>query len=228
MSSFYYLRIPKTGSTFFKHNLIVPLKSYLQENGIDVLNNGDHEGWGPVKEDTYIISIFRDPIKRTISHFCHEESSKNTLEAFLNQNKTNFFSWLESNQGRVANFQSKNIMYSKLENLRGDGWSTINDPDFINMDINIENLKSRIESISILMNTSSLNHSLLSKVSEKIISDLNLPPKDIVLKNPIEHYVYSFYQNIYNSLSDSEKQQISEINSIDSEIYNTSQYFVLE
>lgn len=227
MNEFYYLSIPKTGNYYFKQTLLNPLKTYLTDQGIPVINFGDHEGWGPVKENTYTVCILRDPVKRIVGHFCHEMSSVNTLESFLNQKKNNLFEWIDQNSSRVLNFQSKNILYSKSENLRGTGWINMYDPDFIDMDIDIELLKSRIGSIPLLINSSSLNFDFLNNVLNKILLDFGLPQNDVVLTNYSHSGLYGFSQNLYNSLSASEKDYLYQINNIDSEIYNTSKYFVV-
>ena len=151
--SFYYLSIPKTGSAFFRGTIFSSLKEYLLENNIDVLNFGDHEGYGPVKDNTYTFSILRDPLGRTISHYCHEAISLED-DLFIEQNKNNLFLWMEKNKNRVSNFQSKNLLYTKSENLRGFGWMQISDEDFLNMTLDIEQVKKRVSSISLLVNSS--------------------------------------------------------------------------
>lgn len=225
MTSFYHLKIPKTGTIYIKSNLFDPLKDYLVENEIEVLNFGDHEGWGPVKQDTYILSSFRDPVKRTISHFCHYMSSQDTLEAYANQNKENFIIWFEENKQYISDFQSKNLLYVKSENLRGLGWMQIQDEDFINMTIDSTLLKEKVSSIDILINSSSLNLKLINDVSDKILFDLNLPNKKIISeKEKILKYA-SFSHKIYDALSTEEKDLIYQNNPNDSEIYFTSSYF---
>lgn len=221
----YYLSIPKTSSSYFKKNLFNPLSEYLLENGINTLNFGDHQGWGPIIDNTYIITILRDPVKRTISHYCHQTLTANTVEVFLSQTKNNFLSWFENNKDYLADFQSKNILYSKSENLLGSGWMTNNDPDFINMNIDSNILKERIGSINLLMKSSQINFNTLENISIKIQNDFNLSYKKVTPDIDISYSLSSFSQNIYNAMSKSEIDMIYNSNPNDTEIYFNSNYF---
>lgn len=229
MNSFYNLRIPKTGTLYLKNNLFVPLKECLLKNNVEVINFGDHEGWGPVKEDTYILSTFRDPVKRTVSHFCHESAYfDNTPSGYLSQNKNTLLSWLENNKKRISDFQSKNILYSKPENLRGTGWMEIKDPEFLEINVDKDTVVQRINSINILVDASSLNIKTLQSISIKVCNDFGIPYEKIVSDKEAPKAVAGFSDNIYLSLTEQEKNLIYDYNKVDSEIYFTSKYFMVD
>jgi hypothetical protein len=226
MKNFYYLRIPKTNSSYFKNIFFNPIKEHLAENNVEVLNFGDHEGWGPVQDNTYKISIFADPVKRTVSHYCHYSSINNTLEDYQNQNKENLFKWIQENASYISDFQSKNIIYEKSENLRGFGWLNLENPDLLNMEIDKELLIERVSSIEILFKSSLITSSLLTKASEKIFFDLNVSNKELGIEDKVDSQKTSLSQHIYYSLTNEEKNLIYDYNKNDSDIYFNSEYFV--
>lgn len=224
MKSIYYLRIPKTGSVYFMRNLYSSLSSHLLENNVEILNSADHEGWEPIKNDSYVISILRDPVKRTVGHFCHQTLKTNSVEEFLLQTKNNFLSWYENNQEYISDFQSKNILCEDSKNLIGLGWMDTANPYFTSP-INSDILKEKIKSINILIKTSDLNLNLLKNVSVKIQEDLGVDFKNVSPDTITGYSLDSFSTNIYNSLSESEKNTIYDNNPNDTDIYFNSNYF---
>lgn len=71
-NKFYFLNIPKTINVSFDINIIQNLCKILNNNGIDTSSNlrfHDHNTWDNFDDDTYVFSIFRDPIDRTLAEF---------------------------------------------------------------------------------------------------------------------------------------------------------------
>lgn len=126
---FFNLHIPKTGGTYFRENILKPVESYLNENGITTDTNGDggegqtaktqtfHWCWYEpyVQEDSYIFTSFRDPAKRIVSHYSWQalRAISYGLSPYKEEdiNVNNFYKWLEQYENTYANFQSKNLIY---------------------------------------------------------------------------------------------------------------------
>ena len=73
----YFLHIHKTGGTFFNSAIIEPEINNLLKHGINIQplraqSLTSHWAWHEdlVQDDSYIVTIFRDPVERLVSNFC--------------------------------------------------------------------------------------------------------------------------------------------------------------
>ena len=71
-NKFYFLNIPKTINVSLDINIMQNLYKILNKHGIDTSSNlkfHDHNTWNNFDDDTYVFSIFRDPVDRTLAEF---------------------------------------------------------------------------------------------------------------------------------------------------------------
>ena len=79
---FYFLHIRKTGGRYVKLFILKNLK-----NSINVIETGEkHSGWiDKITPETYVFTVFRDPVKQICSLYAHAVSQKaNLLEISKN------------------------------------------------------------------------------------------------------------------------------------------------
>jgi hypothetical protein len=71
-NKFYFLNIPKTIGVSVDINIMQNLYKILNKHGVDTSSNlrfHDHNTWDDFDDDTYVFSIFRDPVDRTLAEF---------------------------------------------------------------------------------------------------------------------------------------------------------------
>jgi hypothetical protein len=77
-NNFYFFHIDKTLGAMTAPHLIDPLYNIMEDNGISALNNNashqDHNKWKDHGDDTYIFSVFINPISRIISEYAYESN----------------------------------------------------------------------------------------------------------------------------------------------------------
>ncbi len=80
---FFNIHIPKTGGTYFRENILVPLTDEMNAIGIKTNPGGNggenlipstppfHWCWYKpfINDNTYVYTALRDPAKRIISHY---------------------------------------------------------------------------------------------------------------------------------------------------------------
>lgn len=126
---FFNIHIPKTGGTFFRENILVPIEKDLNANGISTnppSNGGESEisetetfhwcWYKPfITEKTYIYTSLRDPVQRLISQYAWQASRAvfygRTNYKYDDVNKENFYKWLDAYYDTYKNFQSKNLIF---------------------------------------------------------------------------------------------------------------------
>ena len=237
---FYFLHIPKTGGIYLTLELTKLLPGLLPDNM-------GHRYWyfGDNYKDKYIISSFRDPIKRLISHFAFSVTIINLLtkkenftpsqylkeKIFHEVNIDNFREWIKDWGEYTSNFQTKNILYSDTDKpFIGFHEKNI---DFENIIIDKNKLFSRLNHIEILLTTDQLNPNTIKKIANKIQYDLQFKPKTISFK--LNDMLNSFTGNNYNINKESAKlysqltqkdfDYLKKLNNIDYEIYNDQSLF---
>jgi len=109
--SFYHFHIGKTGGTYLYNTLVEPLFEALWANSIFTLNGAYHVGWLN-RQKNYVLSSFRDPVKRTASHYAFYKMGGGRRNS-RQTNILDFMPWVETYQNLLANYQSKNFLYEK-------------------------------------------------------------------------------------------------------------------
>jgi hypothetical protein len=200
----YFLHIPETGGRALKEYVINPL--FNQKSEIVV---GKHDGWSDyIDDDTYIISILRDPVKHACGFYLHfinkEERSFNTKNIFLEYYRST---------PKLYNFQSKYILDSNLFNFKTS--QHYESPD---KDINENLLQERIGRIDLLISQDFLENRV-QEVSDILAEDLDLKRIKVVNVDKLK-YKNGDSADLYNLLTDEEKKEIQDYNNIDYKIYS--------
>lgn len=143
IKDFYFLHIPKTGGSHFKSRILNEVYEDFQINSIPFIRQKTgHDAWSKsISDSTYITTILRDPVKRTVSHFCHlasvfpvnanvidKELNKDISEVVNYQNRVRhtpslfelryeFQKWLERKPLSSENFQAKNILFENVSEV---------------------------------------------------------------------------------------------------------------
>ena len=216
-NKFYFLHIPKTGGRFINMNIINPLRPLLEHKGIEVYPMGDdvyqpnHHNWNTnfIDDNTYIMTIFRDPAKRTVSHFIENErgapdfEEKNNVKYFLN--------WVKENE-YTKNFQSKSLIVEE----------EVNTANF-KFDINMNLLQNKIYRINLFLKNCPANISFCHKIQSKIIKDFNINTEKFLYpinnKLIIDGFININSKQLFNQLNKDQIDFLYKNSFIDSEIY---------
>lgn len=216
-SLFYHLQIAKCGGTYLNNIIIHNIFNILKKNKIEYIDGEYHLGWQEIP-NIYTISCFRDPVKRTVSHYAYYKNGGQNGP--IPVNVPNFIDWVKQNEQVLSNYQVKNFLYTKknmhLNPFNPDGI----DPDFLNIKIDKIKALDRIKNTKILLKNSQLNEENCLSVMEKIFSDFKI--NDSVFINKEKHYdhnVTAGAKEIFNSLNNKEIDYLYSISDIDSEIY---------
>lgn len=200
----YFLHIAGTGGRALKKYVLNPL---LNKN-VEIV--GKHNGWSEFIDDsTYIISIFRDPVKHACGfylHFLHKkEYGPDVKKLFLEHYR---------NSEMLYNFQSKNFVTSGQTFNYGTGKYFNSDTVKIDKDL----LEERVSRIDLLISQDLLYHDI-QYVANILADQLDL--HRIKIEN-VDKYEYSNgdSHDLYNSLTEDEKREIQEYNDIDYKIYS--------
>ena len=229
--NFYFLHIPKTGGRYVKTYIL----SQLEQN-IDTIPMFDrHEGWNQnIEDNTYIFSIFRDPIEFACSFYAHQIMQKaGLMENFLSNNaehidKNIFDVHLDKKYLMIyymanpwaANLQSKHILEGATNSKKITD-VIIQKYTFSNK-VDKELLYDRLNRINLLVRQNSLFNPL--SVAQKMCDDLDIKMAwDIEGDKLIFHNIAS--SNLYNSLTETEISKLKEIFSLDVEVYNNHSIF---
>jgi len=200
----YFLHIAGTGGRALKKYILNPL---LNKN-FEIV--GKHNGWSEfIDDNTYIISIFRDPVKHACGfylHFLHKKKyGSDVKKLFLEHYR---------NSEMLYNFQSKNFVTSGQTFNYGTG--KYFNSDIIKIDKDL--LEERISRIDLLISQDLLYH-YIQYVANILAEQLDL--HRIKIEN-VDKYEYSNGDSydLYNSLTEDEKREIQEYNDIDYKIYS--------
>jgi len=197
----------------------------LWQYGIYCLNGTEHLGWQS-RPNNYILSSFRDPVKRLVSHYAFWKQGADKPE---NKPKEviDFLTWVEFNKDFLNDYQAKNFMITR-KNFTTNIFDkkTYFDPDFLSVNLDRKIVFNRISEVNIFLKDSQLNLATCEAVKNKICTDFSIiyPPsiKEVEIG---ARRVGAESTEIFNSLSESDKQYLYSLSPLDSEIYNSSWLF---
>jgi hypothetical protein len=244
---FYHLHIPKTGGTSLEVFLIQNVYPEFLKNNISIFKddlNGAHLGWKPVNQNSYVVSSFRDPVKRIVSHFFWtlklveqfnpEVTWKNAhliypatkIRDYKNPTKKEFMSWIEKNNQYLSNYQCKNFFYREDDSVSPKFLNGCTSPLSIE-EFNKEESINNILKTNILLKTNDIKIDTFRKIYYEILEEF-----DISYKNKNSHLIRVGLANknekskiFYNTLTQEEINYIESLNIIDVEVYNTESLF---
>ena len=206
----FHLHVPKTGGTFLRFKVIEPLRTHC---GLNLINKTAHHAWGLVEEDTYVISSFREPVKRIVSHYCHFiEANENVIPTI-----ESFRQWYEINKTYLSNFQTKNFLVT--DGYKNPMRALRSDPTFINVEINEDKLFQNLKRINVFIRDNQFNDVCLEQIKNKIAKECKIQNTFYVKDR------YSIYNsrkessNLFAQLSQSDIDSIMEDNELDYKVY---------
>ena len=194
-------------------NIIEPIRNYLEKNNIEIYPMGDdilkpnHDNWNTnfIDDNTYILTMFRDPAKRTVSHFI--ENEKGAPDFNEKNNVKSLLEWVKENEF-TKNFQSKSLIVNKA----------VNEANF-NFEIKKEQLDKRLKRIDLILKHKKMDYNYCSDIQAKITNGLNIGN----YKNPRSIYNVGFSntesQTLYNQLNVKQIDYLYENSATDSEVY---------
>ena len=200
----YFLHIAGNGGRALKEYVINPL---FKKNA-DIV--GKHDGWSDFIDDkTYIICILRDPVKHACGFYLHfVNKEKDGVDV-----KSQFLDYYR-NTKQFYNFQSQNLVTSgqNFHYEKGEHFQK----DIIEIDEDL--LQKRIDRIDLLI-SQDLLRSDIQQIAYTMADDLDLKPIQVL---NVDNYKYSNgdSKKLYMSLTEDEKQEIKDLNSIDYKIYS--------
>jgi hypothetical protein len=206
----YHLHTPKTGGIFLKNKLIRPLEIYC---GLETISNSLHEAWSLVEHDTYVISSFREPIKRIVSHYCHfMEANENALPTL-----DDFRKWYENNKTYISNYQSKNFLVTA--DLSVPRRTLISESIFIDVELDKIKLFENLRRTNLLIRDNQFSDAHLDQVKLKIIQDCNLVNTFHIKDIPSNYNSRKTSADLFAQLSQSDIDSIKEDNELDYKVY---------
>jgi len=196
-----YVHIPKTAGWYIRHELLDFVLDPLEEKGVSFLEVKDHyhTGWNLVDDQTYVITSFRDPVKRLVSHFTYmcglrdyyyyalnSQDYPHGLRLLANSVVQNtkqvwnyqptiedLYRWIEDNKNYLTDYQSKNIMLDYDINDHQLFWNDFYF-DLVGKGLKKEQVYYRLGKINILLKDTQLNDFNMKKLRDKIKSDFDL------------------------------------------------------
>lgn len=256
-NSFYFLHIPKTGGRFLTAYVLEPLYEILKKNNIKILELPDvkdehnhfvpkrHGGWHKdIDENTYIISVFREPIKFAASFYTHQmatikgfdgkklqdmdygtEETKSLLKR-TQLDTEEFVDWI-SHHHYVFNMQSKNIILtvSDDKHIVDESGEYTRDLHDNNRRLDKDILIDRIKRINILIRQEDLETMNYQILANKILNDLGIN-EEIILPEPDMEYFRNFAStNLYEKLNPQDIIRLLRYFKVDDEMYNNKDLF---
>jgi hypothetical protein len=205
-------------------NIIEPMRQYLENNNIEVYPMGNdmykpnHDNWNInfINNNTYIMTVFRDPAKRTVSQFIETEGGS---PDFKEKNNVNYFlKWVKETVFTIDP-QCKCLLVEKSVYDVEES-----DYDFV---IDKNKLKQRLNRINLFLKHQKMDYKYCEDIQEKITKGLGIDN----YKNSGNVYNVGFSsinsQSLYNQLNIKQIDYLYENSSIDSEIYFSYKYDII-
>lgn len=241
-NNFYFLDISETGGDLFKNYMAQQVFTEFSSREIEHVYEG-HNGWTPVKENTFTVALFQDPAKRSVSHFAsiidylitngfpenHDEIPHPLLMQIADihsPTKNEFFTWFENCKDVVADFQSKSL-FEKVECHSLPIWQNevlgvINEEPRSKEDV-----LSKINDVNLLIKKEDITAQNIQIITQEIFNafEINSTVSNVIEINETLSNKEDIFSTLYNSLSTNEIQMIYEMNTIDTEIFYTENIF---
>ena len=196
-----YIHIPKTAGWYLRTELLDYVFYGLQEKNVHLVDLYDHghHGWTQVDDKSYLITCFRDPVKRLVSHFTYMIALRNCYLNLLEDENYNdpflreqakwvlnctkqvwyyeysvesFFKWIDHNKSYLSNFQSKNIMMDYDVYDSAFFWKDFYF-DVVGKNLKKEQVYFRLGRVEILLKDTQLNDKNLVLLKNKIKADFD-------------------------------------------------------
>jgi hypothetical protein len=234
----YFLHIPKTGGRFFTKYILDPISDTLKESSIEVIkppaNALKHGGWhNDIDENTYIISVFRDPVEFFVSAVAHMAGEQAGIidqdkdyiskegSSVLDIDKSFLFNRLKE-LPYMKDFQSQNFFLSPQEIPL---ITEVRRHHNQNKTINYDTIKERINRVNLLIRHSDLRSMDYSLLLKKISEDLGISIEIDLSSADRKHYKNNSSEVLFNKLDSKDKEKIYDNFLFDKEIYENDSLF---
>lgn len=211
----YYLNIHKNAGRLIQNKVINRISPSLDGIILETKNSG----WMGVDENTFIISAFRNPVLRTVSHFC--DYKKNILKDDSSPTVKEFTKWFDDHNKNLINYQLKNLFYTSPSDN-----NFLLDEEFGNLELpsKLSDIKSRLRRIDALVRVENLRDETLYRIGAKALKSFE---KDWIPSNiphiPTNKNIIS--KKLALSLPPDITTYLEDLNSIEMDIYNTDSLF---
>ena len=236
----YFLHIPKTGGRFVTKYLLNPISNLLKENNIELVRLPDnvlkHGGWDKcIDDNTYIISVFRDPAEHFVSIVAHMMASEQGLmddnQNFivkdngnsLDIDKQEVFNILEELK-YLKNFQSQNFLLEPNgEPILHTSRRLYNHKQHFDTDL----IMQRIQRTNLMIRHKDLKDINYSLLLSKVLNDLNIET-NLTLDNSLidkQYFKNNASEKLFNKLDSLDKEVIYKKFDFDKKIYDNDSLF---
>ena len=232
----YFLHIPKTGGRFFVKYILDPIEDILKENNIKVIKEKEkdfpHSGWHKdIDDNTYIITLFRDPAEffiSAISHLIYEDSGLlddgivKKDSPILDIDKETLYKELEKFK-ILQNFQSQNFILSpknKIDIVKESVNYYLKNKSF-----NSELAYERIKRVDLMIRQKDLKIMDYSKLIKKISEDLKINIEIELLNIDKENFKNNSSELLFNKLTKEDLEIICSNFLFDKKIYEDDSLF---
>ena len=250
--TFYFLHMPKCDGRRFMDLILLPLdkanqnlKNYNIEerkknyyivrqdsNGVKKLIKQEeslfHQGWDSrINDSTYIVSILRDPIERAASWYAWKiNSAFSRMPGYnkdlgINLHKEKYIECVEKDN-RFHNPYGKMILNDISTNIL-----SISNDKLLEKNNALDLILDRCKRINLLIKMDDFQTIDKTALANKITKDMDLNwiyPDIESFKNS-DLYTLDFSKNLYELLTDKDKEHLKKYLTIDYEIYNNENLF---
>lgn len=234
----YFLHIPKTGGRFLSKYILRSMEEPLAEHGIEYCRMPEdmrqHGGWPFfIDDETYIISVFREPSECFVSAVCHSAALREDLVDKKNWHtikgenliveKKELFDKLEEWQ-YMKDFQSHNFILSPDLSKT----SVLKDAQKLHLEgkeYDSDLIYERIKRTNLFVRTDELQSMDYSLLVKKISEDLDVDIKIDLSNINKNHFKNTASERLFSSLDQKEKDLILENSPLDKEIYYNDSLF---
>jgi hypothetical protein len=237
-NKFYFLHIPKTGGRFFTRYITNQIEDTLKQNGVEIIKPPDnalkHGGWHKdIDDNTYIVSVFRDPAEFFVSAVAHMHAQQNGLiddnNDFIIKNNSKVLeisvdSLHEKLQQLkyLKNFQSQNFILSPTGNpiLKESMNYCVEGKTFDN-----DLIYERIKRVNLMIRHNELKYMDYQLLINKISNDLGIEIDIDISSLDREHYKNNSSEVLFNKLSKDDLELVYNNFLFDKEIFQNDSLF---
>jgi hypothetical protein len=235
----YHFHVHKTGGVWFLTNVLAELGPKMRPHLNHSFNSSYIVGENillpmDLYKDDYIVSSFRDPVKRTVSHFAwlitgdvpefYKDPFNKDLGTYTDINVENLMEWVDIRKDYISNYQSKMFLYPLTHQRHGLAYADKLFNDFVP---DRDKMFEQLNKVDFFYRTEQGTDSNKEEMKNIIWDEFQIPLEfrgSYPSSNAWDH-AHQVSKDLYNSLSQNDKDKIASINELDSEIYETSSLF---
>ena len=143
---------------------------------------------------------------------------------FTDITASNLMEWVEIRKDYISNYQSKMFLYPLVHQRHGLGYADALFNDFIP---SRDDMVNQVNKVDFFYKTIQGTESNKEQMKTIIWDEFQIPPEKRISAPSLNSWdhAHQVSADLYNSLSESDKNKIAEINAIDMEIYETNSLF---